>query len=65
MAMAPKVPQKMTLFWLSLGRLRATRPMMRALSPASTRSIRMMARRADKECGRKEFEFHGRSPTTK
>src|SRR5262245_33135025 len=52
-AMAPKVPQKMTLRWVFLGRLRATRPMMRALSPASTRSIRTMAKRADSEAAEK------------
>src|SRR5689334_7132169 len=45
--MAPKVPQKITLRCVFLGRLRATRPMIRALSPASTRSIRTMANRAD------------------
>ena len=46
-AMAPKVPQKITLRWVFLGRLRATRPMIRALSPASTRSIRTIANSAD------------------
>src|SRR5882762_1120698 len=47
-AMAPKVPQKITLRWVFLGRLRATRPMIRALSPAKTRSMRTMASRAEK-----------------
>src|SRR5215831_4846834 len=46
-AMAPKVPHRITWRCLFLGRLRATRPMIRALSPASTRSIRTMANRAD------------------
>ena len=49
-----QVPQKMTLFWLSLGRLRATSPMMRALSPASTRSIRTIASRADRNAAEKK-----------
>src|SRR3977135_2138062 len=52
-AMAPKVPQKMTLRCVCRGRFRATRPMMRALSPASTRSIRTMANRADMKAAEK------------
>src|ERR1051325_3529130 len=46
-AMAPKVPHRITWRCVFFGRLRATRPMIRALSPASTRSIRTMANRAD------------------
>ena len=45
--MAPTVPQMMAFFCRCLGRLRAARAMTMALSPASTRSIRMMAISAD------------------
>src|SRR6188508_1558470 len=62
-AIAPKVPQKMTLRCLSLGRLRATRPMIRALSPASTRSIRTMANRADRKAAEKNSSSTTISPT--
>ena len=58
-AMAPKVPQKITLRWVFLGRLRATRPMIRALSPASTRSIRTIANSADRKPADKKSSSTG------
>ena len=50
-AIAPAVPHRMTARCFSLGTLRAAMPMMMALSPASTRSIRMMASSADRKSG--------------
>jgi len=48
-AMAPSVPQKMACFCRCLGRLRAASAMTMALSPASTRSIRMMLSSPDQK----------------
>src|SRR6188474_885192 len=45
--MAPTVPQTMAFFCRWDGRLRAARAITMALSPASTRSMRMIAKRAD------------------
>ena len=46
-AIAPNVPHSTTRRWCSFGTLRAASPMTIALSPASTRSITMMAASAD------------------
>lgn len=46
-AIAPTVPQMMAFFCKWDGRLRAARAITMALSPARTKSIRMMANRAD------------------
>src|SRR6185369_8794325 len=45
--MAPSVPQTMAFLRSRCGRLRAAKAMTIALSPASTRSMRMMASSAD------------------
>ena len=53
--MAPTVPQTMAFFCRWAGRWRAARAMTMALSPARTRSMRMMASSADHQADREKF----------